>query len=96
VSTLLEQTPRVVPYVFALQVESSLQFQNQAKSGVPGDKTLKKGDQKAYPKVAPHCPLSSYICRVGSKSVVVLASGRRGGAIAPSDLTMVVYTDGVT
>jgi hypothetical protein len=30
VSTLLKHTPRMVPHVFALQVESSLEFQNQA------------------------------------------------------------------
>jgi hypothetical protein len=29
-STLLEHTPRVVLHVFALEAESSLQFQNQA------------------------------------------------------------------
>jgi hypothetical protein len=96
VSTLLRYTPRVVPHVFALQAESSLQFQNQAKSGAPWDKTLIRDDQKAYPEVAPHCPLSSSTCRVGSKSVVVPASGRRGGVIAPSDLARVVHTDEVT
>jgi hypothetical protein len=85
----------VVPHVFALQVESSLQLQNQAKSGASRDKTLKKGDRKAYPKVAPHCPLSGSIRRVESMSVVILASGRRGGAIAPSDLARVVHTDEV-
>jgi hypothetical protein len=57
---------------------------------------LKKDDRKAYPKVAPHCPLSGYIHHVGSKSVVVPASGTRGGAIAPSDLASVVHTDEVT
>jgi hypothetical protein len=77
-------------------VESSRQLQNQAKSGASGDKTLKKGDQKAYPKVAPHCPLSDSIRRVGSKSVVILASGRRGGAIALNDLAKVVHMDEVT
>jgi hypothetical protein len=82
----------MVPHVFALQVESSLQYQNQAKSDAPGDKTLKKSDRKAYPEVAPLYPLSGYIRRIGSKSVVVPASGRRGGAIAPSDLTRVVHT----
>jgi hypothetical protein len=40
VSTLLEHTPRMVPHVFALQAESSLQFPNQAvaKSGALGIK----------------------------------------------------------
>jgi hypothetical protein len=57
---------------------------------------LKKGDQKAYPEVAPHCPLSGYIHRVGSKSIVILASGRRGGAIALGDLAKVVHMDEVT
>jgi hypothetical protein len=54
------------------------------------------GDQKAYLDVAPHYPLSGYIRHVGSKSVVVPASGRRGGAIAPSDLARVVHTNEVT
>jgi hypothetical protein len=42
VSSLFKRTPRVVPHVFALQTESSLQFQNQAvaKSGAV---TQKKG-----------------------------------------------------
>jgi hypothetical protein len=57
------------------------------------DKTLKKDDQKAYPEVTPHCPLSGSICRVESKSVVGPTSGRRAGAIAPSDLTRVVHHD---
>jgi hypothetical protein len=37
---LLEHTPRMVPHVFTLQVESSLQFQNQAlaKSSASGIK----------------------------------------------------------
>jgi hypothetical protein len=96
VSTLLKHTPRMVPHVFALQEESSLQVQNQAKSGASGDTTLKKGDRKAYPKVAPHCPFSGSICHVRSKSVVIPASGRRGGAIALSDLATVVHTDEVT
>jgi hypothetical protein len=60
------------------------------------DKTLKKGDRKAFVEVAPHYPLSGDICRVRSKSVVIPGSGRRGGAIAPSDLTRVVHTDEVT
>jgi hypothetical protein len=95
-STLLEHTPRVVPHVFALQAESSLQFQIQAKSGASGDKTLKTGDRKAYLEIAPHCSLSSYIHRVESQSIVVPASGRRGAANASSDLTRVVHTDEVT
>jgi hypothetical protein len=53
---------------------------------------MKKDDQKAYPEVAPHCPLEVSICCVGSKSVVGPASGRRVGAIAPTDLARVVYT----
>jgi hypothetical protein len=57
---------------------------------------LKKGDQKAYPEVAPHCALSGYICHVGIKSIVVPASGRRGGAIFLSDLNRVVNMDEVT
>jgi hypothetical protein len=95
-STLLEHTPHVVLHAFALQAELSLQFQNQAMSGVSGDKTLKKGDQKPYLEVAPYYPLSGSIRHVRSKSVVVPASGRRGGAIASSDLTKVVHTDEVT
>jgi hypothetical protein len=56
-STLTEHTLRMVHLVLTLQAESSLQFQIQAfpKSDVK-NKTLKKGDQKAYPEVAPHCP----------------------------------------
>jgi hypothetical protein len=57
---------------------------------------LKNDDQKAYPEVAPHYPLSGYIRHIGSKSVVILVSGRRGGAIALSNLTWVVYMDEVT
>jgi hypothetical protein len=57
---------------------------------------LKKGDQKTYPKVAPHCPLSGSIRHVESKSIVIPASGRRGGAIALNDLARVVHTDEVT
>jgi hypothetical protein len=57
---------------------------------------LKKDDEKTYPEVASHCPLSGSICRIESKSVVSPASGRRGGAIALSDLTRVVHTDEVT
>jgi hypothetical protein len=60
------------------------------------DQTLKTDDRKTYPEVAPHCPLSDYISHVGCKSVVVPTSGRRGGAIAPSDLVRVVHTDEVT
>jgi hypothetical protein len=98
VTTLLEHTPHVVLHVFTLQAESSLQFQNQAlaKSGVSGINFFKKDDQKAYPEVAPHCPISGYIRCVRCKSVVVPASGRRGGAIALSDLARVVHTNKVT
>jgi hypothetical protein len=60
------------------------------------DKTLKKDDRKAYQEVAPHCPLSGSIRRVGSKSVVIPASGRSGGAITPSDLARAVHKDEVT
>jgi hypothetical protein len=63
---------------------------------VLGDKTLKKGDRKAYSEVAPQYPLSGYIRHVGSKSIVIPASGRRGGAIAPSDLAKVLHMDEVT
>jgi hypothetical protein len=56
---------------------------------------LKKDDQKGYPEFAAHCPLSDSIRRVVSKSVVGPASGRRGGAIALSDLARVVHTDEV-
>jgi hypothetical protein len=60
------------------------------------DKTLEKDDQKAYPQVAPHCPLNGSIHHVRSKSVVGTASGRRASAIAPSVLTRVVHTHEVT
>jgi hypothetical protein len=57
---------------------------------------LKKDDQKDYPKVIPHCPLSGSIHLIASKSVVGPASGRRDGAIALSDLARVVHIDEVT
>jgi hypothetical protein len=60
------------------------------------DKTLKKDDQKAYPEVAPHCPLSGFIHCIGRKSVISPRGGRRAGAIAPSDLTGVVQTHEIT
>jgi hypothetical protein len=60
------------------------------------DKTLKKDDRKVYPEVTTHCPLSGYICHVMCRSVVISASGKRGGAITPSELTRVVHTDEVT
>jgi hypothetical protein len=56
---------------------------------------LKNDDQKTYLEVIPHFPLSDYIRHVGRKNVVILASGMRGGDIAPSDLTRVVHTDEV-
>jgi hypothetical protein len=52
VSTLLEHTPHVVPHVFALQEESSLQFQNQAVaiSGASGIKLWKRMTEKLTQK----------------------------------------------
>jgi hypothetical protein len=90
-------TPRVVQLVLTLQVESSLQFQIQAllESGVR-NKTLKKDDQNAYPEVAPHCPLSSSICRIRRKTVIGPTGGKRMGAITPSDLAEVVQMHEVT
>jgi hypothetical protein len=43
-----------------------------------------------------HTALSGSIHHVGSKNVVGPTSGRRAGAIAPSDLARVVPTDEVT
>jgi hypothetical protein len=81
---------------FARGIISAISKSSSSKIGCVRDKTLKKDDQKAYPEIAPHCPLSGYIRRIGSKSLVVPTSGRRGGAITPSDLTRVVHTDKVT
>jgi hypothetical protein len=98
VSTLLEHTSRVVLHVFALQSESSLQLISKSSSSkirCISDKTLKKSDWKAYPKVASDCPFSGPIRHVGCKSVVIPASGRRDGVIALSDHVRVVHTDKV-
>jgi hypothetical protein len=57
---------------------------------------FKKGRPKSLPRSFSTRPLSGYIHHVGSKSVVDPASGRRAGAIAPSDLTRVVHTHEVT
>jgi hypothetical protein len=57
---------------------------------------MKKDDKKAYLEVTPHFPLSGSIRRVGSKSVIKPRSGRRDGAIAPSDLAKVVQMHEVT
>jgi hypothetical protein len=81
---------------FASGIISVISKSSSRKVRCVRDKTLKKEDRKAYPEVTPHYPLSGYIRRVGCKSVVVLASGKRGGAIAPSDLARVVLTDEVT
>jgi hypothetical protein len=81
---------------FASGIVSTISKSSSSKVRCVRDKTLKKNDRKAYPEVASHCPLSGYIRRVGSKSIVIPANGRRGGAIAPSDLARVVHTDEVT
>jgi hypothetical protein len=96
VSTLLEHTPGVVLHVFALQVESSLQFQNQAKLGASGIKIWKRVTEKLTQKSLHTAPPSGYICHVGRKSVVVLATDKRGGAIAPSDIARVFHKDEIT
>jgi hypothetical protein len=80
----------------ASEIVSAISKSSSSKVRCARDKTLKKDDRKAYPEVTPHCPLSSFIHHVRSKSVVVPASGRRGGAIALSDLARVVHTDVVT
>jgi hypothetical protein len=81
---------------FASGIVSTISKSSSSKVRCVWDKTLKKDDQKAYQEVPPHCPLSGSIRRVRSKSVVVPASGRSGGAIAPSDLARVVHKDEVT
>jgi hypothetical protein len=98
VSTLLEHTLHVVPHVFTLQAESSLQFQNQAiaKLGASGIKLWKRMTEKLTQKLLHTAPLSGPICHVGCKSIVIPANGRRDGATAPSDLARLVHTDKVT
>jgi hypothetical protein len=98
VRTLLGHTPQMVLHVFALQVKSSLQFHNQAlpKSGALGIKLSKMMTKKLTQKSLHTAPLRGSIRHVMSKSVVDPASGRRGGAIAPSNLTRVVHIDEVT
>jgi hypothetical protein len=81
---------------FASRIVTAILKSSISKVRCIRDKTLKNDDQKAYPEVAPCCPLSGSIRRVRSKSVVGPACGRRGGVIAPSDLTRVVHTDKVT
>jgi hypothetical protein len=81
---------------FASGIISAISKSSRSKVRCIRDKTLKKDGRKAYPEVAPHCPISSYIRRIQRKSVVISASGRRGGAIASSDLAGVVHTDEVT
>jgi hypothetical protein len=87
----------VVHLVLMLQVESSLQFQIQAlqKSHVK-NKTLKKGNQKAYPKVAPHCPLSGSIRRVGRMIVISQTCGSRAGITTLRELSRAVQLHEVT
>jgi hypothetical protein len=77
---------------FASGVVSAISKSSISKVRCVRDKTLKKDDQKAYPEVTPHCPLSGSIRCVRSKSVASLASGRRAGAIGLSDLARVVHT----
>jgi hypothetical protein len=81
---------------FASGIISIILKSSSSKVRCVKDKTLKKDDRKAYLEVAPHYPLSSSIRHIRSKSIVIPASGRRGGAIAPSDLASVVHTDEVT
>jgi hypothetical protein len=81
---------------FASGIISAISKSSSSKVRCVRDETLKNDDQKAYTKVTPYYPLSSYIRCVRCKSVVVPTSGRRGGAIAPSDLVRVVHTDEVT
>jgi hypothetical protein len=81
---------------FASRIVSAISKSSSSKVRCVSDETLKKDDQKPYTEVTPYCPLSSYIHCVRCKSVVVPTSGRRGGAIAPSDLIRVVHTDEVT
>jgi hypothetical protein len=81
---------------FASGIVSTISKSSSSKVRCVRDKTLKKDDRKAYPEVTPHCPLSGYIRRVRSKSLVDPASGRRGGVIAMSGLARVVHTDEVT
>jgi hypothetical protein len=81
---------------FAGGIISAISKSRSSKVRCIREKALKKDDQKAYPEVAPHCPLSGYIHRIGCKSAVIPASGRRGGAIALSDLARVVHMDEVT
>jgi hypothetical protein len=57
---------------------------------------LKNDDQKTHPEVGPHYPLSGSICHTVRKSVVSPASGRRGGAITPTDHARVVHMGEVT
>jgi hypothetical protein len=96
-STLIKHTPHVVQLVLTRQAESSLRIQIHAlpKSSIM-NKTLKKGDQKAYPKVTPHCPLSGSICRVGRKTVIGPTGSRRAGVITLSDPVGVVPMHDVT
>jgi hypothetical protein len=81
---------------FASGIVSAISKSSSSKVRCARDKTLKKDDRKAYPEVAPHCPLSGPIRRVRCKSIVIPASGRTDGAIALSDLARVVHTDKVT
>jgi hypothetical protein len=81
---------------FASGIISAISKSSSSKVRCVRDKTLKKDDRKAYLEVAPHFPLSGFIQRAGSKSIVIPSSGRRGGAIALSDLARVVHTDEVT
>jgi hypothetical protein len=78
---------------FASGIISAILKSSSSKVRCIRDQTLKKDDRKAYPKVAPHCPLSGSIHYIRSKSIVIPVSGRRGGAIAPNDLSRVVHTD---
>jgi hypothetical protein len=78
---------------FASGIINAISKSSSRKVKCVRDKTLKKDDKKAYPEVAPYCPLSNYICCVGSKSVVNPSCGKRGRAIALSDLTRVVHMD---
>jgi hypothetical protein len=57
---------------------------------------LKKDDQKAYPEVAPHCPLSVSIRRIRRKTTIGPTSGSRTSVTAPRDLARVVQMHEVT
>jgi hypothetical protein len=77
---------------FASGIVSAISKRSISKVRCFRDKTLKKLIQKSLHTT----PLSCSIRRVGSKSVVSPTSGRRAGAIAPSDLARVVHTHEVT